>query len=130
LPDGKVETSILAWIGRFLEPIGEPLGLDWKLITALMTSIVAKENAIATLGVLYGVGAKGLLHVLPNVVSHASALAFLVVLMLFVPCAATVAVMKQEMGSRRWFVSSLLLMLSVSYVGGMIAYHFALWVGL
>ena len=130
LPDGKVETSILAWIGRFLEPIGTPLGLDWKLITALMTSIVAKENAIATLGVLYGVGDKGLLHVLPNVVSHASALAFLVVLMLFVPCAATVAVMKQEMGSRRWFVSSLLLMLAVSYVGGMIAYHFALWVGL
>jgi ferrous iron transport protein B len=130
LPDGNVENSILAWTGRFLEPIGKPLGLDWKLITALMTSIVAKENAIATLGVLYGVGEKGLLHVLPNVVSHASALAFLVVLMLFVPCAATVAVMKQEMGSWKWFASSLLLMLTVSYVGGMIAYHFALWVGL
>jgi len=130
LPDGNVETSILAWIGRLLEPIGTPLGLDWKLITALMTSIVAKENAIATLGVLYGVGEKGLLHVLPGVVSHASALAFLVVLMLFVPCAATVAVMKQEMGNWRWFASSMLLMLAVSFFGGMFAYHLALWIGL
>jgi ferrous iron transport protein B len=130
LPEGNVETSILAWIGRLLEPIGSPLGLDWKLITALMTSIVAKENAIATLGVLYGVGEKGLLQVLPGVVSHASALAFLVVLMLFVPCAATVAVMKQEMGNWKWFASSMLLMLAVSFFGGMFAYHFALWVGL
>ncbi len=130
LPGGNVETSILAWIGRLLEPIGRPLGLDWKLLTALLTSIVAKENAIATLGVLHGVGEKGLLAVLPEVVSHASALAFLVVLMLFVPCAATVAVMKQEMGNWKWFASSMLLMLAVSFFGGMFAYHLALWTGL
>jgi len=130
LPDGRVEDSILAWMGRLLEPIGEPLGLDWKMVTALLTSIVAKENAIATLGVLYGVGEKGLLQVLPTVVSPASALAFLVVLMLFVPCVATVAVMKQEMKNRTWFASSLLLMLAVSYLAGMMAYHVALWVGL
>lgn len=130
LPDGNVENSILAWIGRLLEPIGRPLGLDWKLITALMTSIVAKENAIATLGVLYGVGEKGLLQVLPGVVSHASALAFLVVLMLFVPCAATIAVMRKEMGNWKWFASSMLLMLAVSFLAGMFAYRLALWTGL
>lgn len=130
LPNGEVESSFLASIGRLLEPVGRPLGLDWKMITALITSIAAKENAIATLGVLYGVGEKGLLHVLPDVVSHASALAFLVVLMLFIPCAATVAVMKREMGNWKWFASSLLLMLSVSYFSGMLAYHLALWIGL
>jgi ferrous iron transport protein B len=129
-PYGDVENSLLAWGGRLLEPIGKPLGLDWKLITALITSIVAKENSIATLGVLYGVGDTGLLQVLPGVISNASALAFLVVLMLFIPCAATVVVMKQEMKSGKWFASSLLLMLSVSYVGGIIAYYFALWIGL
>jgi len=130
LPKGQVDSSILAWVGQLFEPLGRPLGLDWKLITALITSIVAKENAIATLGVLYGVGEKGLLQVLPNVVSHASALAFLVVIMLFVPCAATVAVMKQEMGNWKWFTSSMVLMLAVSFLGGMFAYHLALWVGL
>ena len=130
IPGGKVENSILAWFGRLLEPIGNPMGLDWKMLTALITSFVAKENAIATLSVLYGVGEHGLLQVLPKVVSHASALAFLVVLMLFIPCAATVAVMKREMGSWKWFASSLVLMLVVSFLGGVIAYHLALWIGL
>ncbi len=128
-PDGKTETSILAAIGHVLEPIGRPLGLDWRMVTALISSIVAKENAVATLGVLYGVGDQGLLKVLPQVMSHASALAFLTVLMLFVPCAATVAVMRREMVDRIWFYSSLVLTLVISYLGGLIAYRLALWLG-
>ncbi|MBE0556460.1 MAG: ferrous iron transport protein B, partial [Proteobacteria bacterium] len=128
-PDGTTETSILAVIGRFIEPLGRPLGLDWKMMTALISSIVAKENAVATLGVLYGVGDQGLLNVLPSVMGHASALAFLTVLMLFVPCAATVAVMKREMADRIWFYSSLVLTLAVSYLGGLAAYRVALWAG-
>jgi ferrous iron transport protein B len=129
-PHGQVENSLLAWVGRFVEPIGAPLGLDWKIIVALLTSLVAKENAIATLGVLYSVGEEGLVHVLPQVVSHASAVSFLVVLMLFIPCAATVVVMKQEMESWKWFGSALLAMLAVSYFGGIIAYRVTLWIGL
>jgi ferrous iron transport protein B len=129
-PGGNTEGSVLAWFGRLLEPVGKPMGLDWKMLTALITSFVAKENAIATLGVLYGVGEQGLLKVLPNVVSHASALAFLVVLMLFIPCVATLTVMKKEMGSAKWFASSLLAMLIVSFSSGIIAYHVALWAGL
>jgi ferrous iron transport protein B len=99
-------------------------------VTALLTSIAAKESAVATLGVLYGVGEQGLLQVLPTVMSHASALAFLTVLMLFVPCAATIVVMKQEMADRLWFYASLGLTLAVSYLGGMAAYRIALWAGL
>ena len=60
---------------------------------------------------------------------HASAVAFLAVLMLFVPCAATVAVMKQEMGSWRWFLTSFAFMLAVSFLGGVVAYHLALAFG-
>ena len=129
-PGGNTEGSVLAWFGRLLEPVGKPMGLDWKMLTALITSFAAKENAIATLGVLYGVGEHGLLKVLPNAVSHASALSFLVVLMLFIPCVATVTVMKKEMGSSKWFASSLLLMLVVSFSAGIVAYHVALWAGL
>ena len=129
-PDGRTETSILTWIGHLLEPLGLPLGLDWKMVTALITSVVAKENAIATLGVLYGVGGQGLLKVLPTVMGHAPALAFLTVLMLFVPCAATIAVMKREMADRRWFVTSLVLTLVVSYLVGLAAYRIAIWFGL
>jgi len=130
LPEGHVESSLLASGGKLLEPLGTPLGLDWKMVTALLTSIVAKENAIATLGVLYGVGDEGLVRLLPSVVSHASALSFLVVLMLFVPCAAAIAVLKREMNNLRWFILSLFLTLAISYLGGMAAYHLALWLGL
>lgn len=129
-PGGDVESSYLASAGRILEPIGRPMGFDWKIISALMTSIVAKENAVATLGVLYGVGEEGLIKVLPNVISAASALAFLVVIMLFIPCAATVAVMRKELGSRKWFVFSIFLMLTISFLVGMFAYQFAIWAGL
>jgi ferrous iron transport protein B len=130
LPYGRVEDSLLAGIGRFIEPLGRPLGLDWKMMTALLTSIVAKENAVATLGVLYGVGDEGLVRVLPAVMAPASALAFLVVLMLFIPCAATVAVMKRELGSWTWFGASFALMLSLSFLCGMIAYRLAVLIGL
>jgi ferrous iron transport protein B len=130
LPYGNVENSVLSWMGRFLEPVGKPLGLDWKMITALLTSTVAKENAIATLGVLYGVGDEGLIHVLPRVMSPASALSFLVLLMLIIPCAATMTVMKQEMGSWKWLTAAFGLMLAISFLGGIVAYHLALWMGL
>jgi ferrous iron transport protein B len=129
-PDGRTETSILAAVGHFLEPVGRPLGLDWKMVTALLTSLVAKENAVATLGVLYGVGDQGLLAALPAVMSHASALSFLTVVMLFVPCAATIEVMRREMANRLWFAASLALMFTVSYLAGMAAYRIALWFGI
>jgi ferrous iron transport protein B len=129
-PGKNIDNSILGWIGHLIEPIGIPLGLDWKMIVALLSSIVAKENAVATLGVLYGVGDQGLMDVLPNMISHASSLSFLVTLMLFVPCAPTFAVMKREMGSWKWFFTSFIFMLLISYCGGAAAYRIALLLGI
>lgn len=130
MPGGSVEDSILGRIGRIISPLGAPLGFDWKMIVALLSSFVAKENAIAMLGVLYGVGEEGLRNVLPSVLSRASALSFLVIMMLFVPCVATVAVMKQETGSWKWFLASLLLMFFISFGSGFIAYRIGLTLGI
>jgi ferrous iron transport protein B len=130
IPGGNIEDSILGRIGQFIEPVGRPLGLDWKLLVALLSSLVAKENSVATLGVLYNVGDQGLRMVLPSLISHASALSFLVSLMLFIPCAPTVVVMKQEMGSWKWFSMSFIAMLLISYCGGMIAYKIAMLLGI
>jgi ferrous iron transport protein B len=130
VPGGKIEESMLAWMGHLIAPIGSPLGLDWKMMVALAASVVAKENSVATLGVLYSVGEQGLMGVLPRAINHASALSFLVVLMLFIPCVATITVMRQEMGNWRWFLASLLFMFLVSFSGGMIAYRLALVMGI
>lgn len=130
VPGGAVESSLLAWVGRLLEPIGVPLGLDWKMIVALLSTIIAKENAVATLGVLYSVGEQGLLNVLPTVISHPSAIAFLFVLMVFLPCAPTITVMRQEMGNWKLFFASVVFMIALSYTGGIVMYHLAKSAGL
>ena len=122
-PAGRVEESWLAALGKFIAPLGIPLGLDWKMITALLTGLVAKENVVATLGVLYSVGKDGLAAVLPTVMNPASAASFLVVMMLFIPCAGTIAVLRKEMNSRKWFFATILMTLAVSYLGGMAAYQ-------
>jgi ferrous iron transport protein B len=129
-PTGVVEESYLASFGRLLQPLGVPLGLDWKMITALLTGLVAKENVVATLGVLYSVGRDGLSNILPTVMSHESAAAFLVVMMLFIPCAATIAVLKKEMNSNKWFYATIVMTLLVSYLGGIAAYNFVKWLGI
>jgi ferrous iron transport protein B len=130
VPGGSVEHSVLGWLGQFIEPIGRPLGLDWKMLVALLASVFAKENSVATLGVLYNVGEQGLLDVLPVAINHASALSFLVVLMLLIPCMPTITVMKQEMGGWKWLITSLLFMLVISYGCGMLAYRLALLFGI
>jgi ferrous iron transport protein B len=114
-PGGSIEESFLAQIGRWLEPLGKLMGLNWQLMVALLSSFIAKENTIATLGVLLGGEKAGLTQALKEVLVPASALAFLVVQVLFVPCAATVAVIRQETGSWRWTAFSIGFQLVLSF---------------
>ncbi|MBU0703863.1 MAG: ferrous iron transporter B, partial [Chloroflexi bacterium] len=119
LPGGEVETSYLARIGRLLEPAGRLMGFDWRLMVALLTGFIAKENSIAVLGVLFGSGEGiGLAGTLAATFSVSTGLAFLVVQMLFIPCVATVAVIKQETNSWGWTGFSLGFLLLVSWVAG------------
>ena len=131
LPRGDIETSFLAQIGRLLEPAGRLMGFDWKIMVALLASFVAKENSIATLGVLFGTGEEmGLAGVLAATFSAPTGLAFLVVQMLFVPCVATVAVIRQESGTWRWTVFSLGFLLVVSWAAGIGVFWLATLMGL
>jgi ferrous iron transport protein B len=130
LPGGEVESSYLAAIGRFLEPVGRLMGLDWRLIVALLTSFVAKENAIATLGIIFGGEGAKLGHVLSTTFSPATGLAFLATQMLFIPCVATVSAIRQETGSWRWTALNLLFLLIVSWLVGVGVFWAARLVGL
>jgi ferrous iron transport protein B len=92
--------SILAQLGSFMVPIFKPLGLDdWRLSTALVTGLTAKEAVVSTLAVLFGSEA-GLETALSSVLSVPSAMAFLVFILLYMPCFATLAVTKREIGTR------------------------------
>jgi len=126
LPSGNIETSFLARIGRFLEPVGQWMGFDWRLMVALLASLVAKENSIATLGVLFGAGgAAGLPELMAGSFALPAGLAFLVVQMLFIPCVASVAVIRQETGSLRWTLFNVALLLAISLLMGALVYQVA-----
>jgi len=131
LPGGEIESSYLADIGRLLAPLGGLMGLGWRMMVALLTSFVAKENTIATLGVLYSAGEEGarLAKVLAGVLKPAAALAFMAVQMLFIPCVATVATVRQETASWRWTAFSVALLLVVSFTVGIVIYQGAMLVG-
>jgi len=131
-PGPDIEQSYLARFGQSLTPIGQLMGMDWRMIVALISSFVAKENAIATLGILYatGVEGRGFAETMAAVVSPATALSFLVVTMLFIPCVATVAVMHQETRSWRWTLFGVLLLLLIALSAGVIVYQGARWLGI
>jgi ferrous iron transport protein B len=125
-PGGDIENSIMARIGRFLEPVGRWMGFDWRLMVALLTSLVAKENSIATLGVLFGAGEEaGLAELMASSYAVPVGLAFLAVQMLFIPCAASVAVIRQESGSWRWALFNVALLLAISLATGVLIYQVA-----
>jgi ferrous iron transport protein B len=127
-PGPNPADSVLGLIGTALEPVFAPMGLgDWRLIVALLSSFVAKENSVATLGVLFGGEAGGaagatLAAQVAAVLTPAAAAAFLVVQMTFVPCVATVAAMRQE-SNWRFTGANLGLMLVIAYVLGVLVYQ-------
>ena len=126
-PGNDVDSSYMAAIGRVLEPVGRLMGLGWRPIVALISSFVAKENAVATLGVLSGMGGQpgGLQTLMGTEFTPASALAFLVAQMLFVPCVSTLAVIRQETGSWKWVALNVLFLGALTLAGGIVAYQVA-----
>jgi len=129
-PGGNLESSFLAKLGSLLAPVGSWMGMDWRLTVALLTSFLAKENSVATLGVMFGSDeSSGLAQTLAATYSPAAGLAFLVVSLLFIPCAATVAVIRQETGSWRWTLFNIAFMLVLSVGAGVAVYQLAVAVG-
>ena len=131
-PGPDIEQSYLARFGQSLTPIGQFMGMEWRMIVALLSSFIAKENAIATLGILYVPveEGRGLAETMAAVVSPATALSFLTVTMLFIPCVATVAVMHQETRSWRWTFFCVFLLLLIALSAGVIVYQGAKMLGI
>jgi ferrous iron transport protein B len=133
LPNGDIDQSYLAMLGRALDPVGRALGWsDWRLSAALLSSFAAKENTITTLSILYHNGKEigDLSQHVAAVLTPAAALAFLAVQMLFIPCAATVAVIRQETGSWLWSLLNIGLLLAISLGMGAGVYQLAMMMGL
>jgi ferrous iron transport protein B len=114
-PNGRIGDSILGRIGIGLEPFSKLMGLNWQLMVALFSSFIAKENTIATLGVLLGNENTSFSQSLQGLLTPTAAIAFLVAQVLFVPCVATASAIHQETGGWRWVAFSISLQLVLSF---------------
>jgi ferrous iron transport protein B len=105
-----LENSYLGQLGKFSQPAFEPLGFDWKMTVALETGLAAKEVVVSTLGVLYAIGdevdenSASLAKQLKEHVSFASAMAFIVFVMIYLPCLAASMVFAKEAGGYKYLV--------------------------
>ena len=127
-----LEQSYLGSIGKFSEPFFEPLGFDWKMSVALQTGLAAKEVVVSTLGVLYSLGGDvdeentSLKDIISKNISFASAVAFIVVIMIYLPCLAASVVFTREAGGIKYFFYLFGFTSLVAYTLAFIAYHVAL----
>ena len=120
----SVDDSYLSKIGKTIEPLGKLMGFeDYRVTTALLTSFVAKENTIATFGVLYKTPSeKNLQKEIGEHFTFPSAISFLIVQMLFIPCLATVIAITKEKGRSLAFIS-ILIQIFVSLLFGILSYN-------
>lgn len=119
--------SLLAIIGTWLAPIFAPLGFgDWRVATALVTGLMAKEAVISTLGVLMGVGANLCSAALGTLFTLRSAVSFLVFCLLYTPCVAALAALRRELGSG---VKTILVMISQCCVAWLAAFCVYMLIG-
>ena len=131
LSSALLEQSYLGRIGKFSEPIFAPLGFDWKMSVALQAGLAAKEVVVSTLGVLYSLGSdvddknNSLVNAISKNISLPSAIAFIVVIMIYLPCLAASVVFTREAGGIRYFFYLLGFTSIVAYSLAFVAYNLA-----
>ena len=102
LEEEEIANSILAYIGNLIAWIFLPLGWgNWQAAVASITGLVAKENIVGTMGVLYGADGSAW-AAMANAFTPAAGMSFLLFNLLCAPCFAAMGAIKREMNSAKW----------------------------
>ncbi len=118
-----VSQSYVARIGMFLsQTVFKPLGFNWQMSSALLMGLAAKEAVLSSLGQLYKASGSALVSTLASSFSSPSGIAFMVFFVLYVPCIATMAALRKEVGSK-WTAIQLVVQLVVAYLVSLGAYY-------
>jgi len=123
--------SYIGKIGKFIEPAMSPLGFDWKMSVSILSGVAAKEIVVSTLSVLYKTNIEENENLIENlrnerytdgkrqgekVFNTISALSFLVFILIYFPCVAVVAAIRNESGSIRWALFTILYTTALAWV--------------
>jgi ferrous iron transport protein B len=135
----KQEKSYIGKIGHFFEPVMQPLGFDWKMTVSLISGIAAKEIVISTMGVLYQANKNDseatLIHKLQTqkytsgnnygklVFTKLSAISFLIFVLIYFPCIATIAAVKQETGKFSWALFMIFYTTILAWISAFLIYQ-------
>lgn len=119
--------SMLAGIGKFIQPVFAPLGFsDWRAPTALISGFTAKEAVVSTLAVLSNTSTQMLTHALSTQFSAFSAIAFLVFTLLYTPCVAAITTVKNELRSRKAAAVMVAYQTIIAWCVAFLVYHVCL----
>ena len=131
----KLEYTISGRIGKFLEPVFIPIGMDWKSTTAAIAALTAKEVFVAQIGILYSEGnadeeSAGLREKLRKNYTPLQAFCIMLFCLLSIPCLATLAVIKRELNSWKMVFIEAGALFAVAYTVSFIVYQLGSWLGI
>ena len=132
----RIEASYAGHLGKFIEPVIKPLGYDWKMGIALITSFAAREVFVGTMATIYAIGSsddeatlreKMAAEINPitgeKAFTPAVALSLLIFYLFAMQCMSTLAVTKRETNSWKWPIIQFVFMTALAYIGAFIAYN-------
>ena len=136
------ENSYIGYIGKAIEPVLRPLGYDWRMGVGILSGIGAKELVVSTMGVMFSSTEQGVSDVagapesvdgltplqqaLVSTITPAAALSFVVFILLYFPCVATFAAIKQEAGGWKPALISAVFTIVLAWLVAYIVYRIAL----
>ncbi len=128
----QLEYSLAGRAGKLIEPLIRPLGFDWRIGISLVTGLAAKEVVVSTLGTIISIGHKGQASDLASILrsdpgfTPATALSLMVFVLLYIPCVASMGVMKKEVGAWKPVLAYTGYVVLVAWTASFITYRLAL----
>ena len=123
-----LEYTVSGRVGKFLEPVFKPLGFDWKITTATIGALAAKEVFVAQMGILYSEGeadeeSEGLREKLVSRYTPLQAFCIMLFCLLSIPCLATLAIIKRELNSWKFAIAEGAVLFVLAYTVTFIVYQ-------
>ncbi len=124
----RAEKSYMGRIGKIIEPVFAPIGIDWRGSVALLTGFVAKEIVVSTMGILYAADQKKDSKALENALvasgmTSIAALAMMVFVLLYMPCLATLSAIRRETASLKWMIFSISYSTMLAWIMAFLVYQ-------
>jgi ferrous iron transport protein B len=123
----ELAESLIGRLGHFIEPAIAPLGFNWKIGIGLLSSVLAREVMVSTMGTLYGADPATQAMHLQTALHHDMTLGGALALMIFfafaMQCTSTMAVVRREMNSWKWPALQFVYMLALAYAAAFVVNH-------